>query len=319
MKKVVKYICYIFLGLAVVNCDDIFEEDISDDIITILSPRNNDTIIGNSVSFNWNSIDGADNYKIEVTRFDTFESIIDSTLSDNSLTIPLDSGSYEWRVRGENFAYNSNFSLPESFIVESTNDLSSQNVFLNSPSDNFFTRNNTVILNWSNLEAADSYSIQIEQTIATNTSVVFQDNTILGTSYTLDATILSEDAIYRWSIKGENSNSETSFSTRTILLDTMVPNQPTLISPNDNTLVATTVDFSWEIGQDIGNVQSSIENLLEISTEDNFSSLVESYLIGGVAQQHTFTTTGDFYWRVKSIDSAGNESLYSDTRIISVE
>jgi hypothetical protein len=319
MKKVFRLILCIIFGVIGVNCDDVFEENISDDVVTIISPKDDAIIEGNSVSFLWNSIDGADDYNIEVIRIATSEIIIDSVISNSSFTIAMESGFYEWRVRGENFAYNSSFSFAERFSVASTNDLSSQNVFLNSPSQDFFTKNNTIIVSWSNLEAAESYNIQVEKTIDNNTSIIFQDDSISETNYTLDSSILSEDAIYQWSIQAANENSETVFSSRIFSLDTMTPNQPTLISPNDDTQVSTVIDFSWEIGVDSGNVQSSINSLLEISADEDFSSILQSYLTDDTTQEHTFTTTGDFYWRVKSIDKAGNESLNSETRLISVE
>ncbi|SNZ01701.1 hypothetical protein [Flagellimonas pacifica] len=321
MKRVYDIGWSMLLIVLFVACDDIFEENISDDVIMVVSPKDNEAITGNAVTFVWNPLDGADDYKVQVSRQSTSEIVLDSLVSSNSLTVQMQSGSYDWRVRGENFAYTSSYSFPEGFSIESTSDLSTQNVFLSAPSNDFYTKNNTIILSWSRLEAAASYSIQVEKTVGNNTSVALQQDEISSTNYTLDSNILDEDASYKWSIKAVNENSETQFSSRTLFLDTAVPNPPTLTAPNDDDTVSTTVDFSWSLGQDTGTVQSPLNSLLEIATDENFTSIVQSYTLDGgdTAQQHTFSTTGEFYWRVLISDGAGNQSPYSGTRSITVE
>ncbi|UII80129.1 hypothetical protein [Flagellimonas sp. CMM7] len=320
MKRVYNIIGLLLVATLFIGCDDVFEENISDDSITVISPKDDAIINSNSVTFRWDVLDGASEYNVQVSEQSSFTIVLDSMVQGNILSVQMQSGIYDWQVRGENFAYVSSYSFPESFSIESTNNLADQNVFLNAPSDNFYTGNNTIILSWSVIQAADSYSIQVEKTLDGNTSIVLQQNEITGASFTLDSSILDEDAVYGWSIKAVNDISETSFSSRNIFLDTTVPNQPTLTSPNDNDTTSTTVDFTWNSGADTGNVQSPLANLLEISTDENFSSIVQSYNTGEVvSQQHTFSNTGIFYWRVRISDEAGNESSYSETRSITVE
>ena len=320
-----KRISNLLVGLAAVlvctSCDDIFEEDISDDIITIITPTQDEVISGNTVTFMWNGLEGADNYRVQVSRSNTSEMTLDSLVGKTSLSVPFPSGEFEWRVRGENFAYTTSYTFPEGFLVESSNDLSVQNVFLSTPSDNFYTRNNTIILNWSVLEAAESNSLQVTKTIGGNSSVTLQQDELVSTSFTLDANTLDGDAAFKWSVKGVNETSETPFSNRTILLDTQVPNQPSLISPNDAETVGTIVDFSWGSPEDIGAVQSPLQSLLEIATEEDFSAILQTYTVAGGSgeRQHEFSNPGEYFWRVRMEDQAGNIGQYSVVKTITVE
>ncbi len=321
MKRVYSVSRTLVMVLLFLGCDDVFEEDISDDVMTVVSPKDDQVIIGNSVTYRWSPLEGADNYRVQVSREPTSEIVLDSLVSSGSLAIQMESGTYDWRVRGENFAYVSSYSFPERFSVESTNDLSEQRVFLNSPSENFYSKNNTVILDWGTVQSAESYRLQVEKTVGDNTSVVLQQQDILNVGYTLDSSVMDEDAVYKWSVKAVNENSETPFSSRTLFLDTTVPGQPILTAPNDNATVSTTVNFTWNLGDDTGEVQSPLESLLEISTDENFTAIARSYTIeeGGGEQQHTFPDTGDYYWRVRIMDSSGNQGVYSETRSITVE
>ncbi len=321
MKRAFNIFWSITFLLLFIDCDDIFEENISEDIVTVLSPKQDDKIVGNTVTFMWDALDGADKYNVQVSRLNSLEIVLDSLTENSLLSVPIQSGEYSWRVRGENFAYQSGYSLPIEFNVQTTEDLSGQNVFLNSPSDNFFTKNNTAILVWSSIEAADHYVLQLSKTSGNNSSVVLEEDSLSNTSYTLESGILESDAIYKWSVKAVNENSETPYKTRTLFLDTTAPNPPSLISPNHTETVSTTVSFSWNSGQNIGIVQSPLSSHLEIATDENFSSIIQLYSIdgGSAEKQHVFSTTGIYYWRVTIEDEAGNQSLYSSTRSITVE
>lgn len=319
MKNILSSVIIVCFGLMFFNCEDVFEENISSDVMTVIFPKNGEVLTGNSVSFNWKTLEGADEYRIQILKSDSEEVVIDSLFSSSSLTLPLNSGVYDWRIRGENFAYQTAYSFPEQFSIESNDDLSTQNVFLNSPSENFYTKNNTIILNWSELDVATSYVLQITKTVGSNSSIILQEVDIVTNGYALDNTVLSEDAVYNWSVRGVNENSQTGFSTRTLFLDTTAPNIPIPTAPNDNETSATTVDFSWTQSTDSGAVQSPLSSVLEIASDANYNTLIQSYQLTDDTQQHNFTDTGQYYWRVKTTDEAGNESDYSTSRTITIE
>tara|TARA_R110002033_G_scaffold66981_3_gene117992 strand:- start:35500 stop:36459 length:960 start_codon:yes stop_codon:yes gene_type:complete len=319
MRKVKNILLFVSFMSALISCDDVFEEDISDKVVEIIYPKSEIVISGNSVVFQWSQLSDANEYRVQISKSSTNQILIDSLVEQHSLELPLDSGAYNWRVRGENFAYQTAYSFPENFSVEATNDLSKQSVFLNSPSDNFYTKNNTIILTWTAIAAATSYSVQLEKMVMGNSSTILQVNDLTTTSYTIDDTLLSEDAQYIWGILGVNETSQTPITKRKIFLDTLEPSQATLLSPNNNTTGSSTVDFSWQLGEDSGEVQSSWNSTLELASDENFATILKSYTTDGTEQQHIFATSGTYYWRVVFTDLAGNIGAYSTSRIVIVE
>ena len=106
--------CLIGLLVIVLSCDDILEvEDISKKSVEILAPTNNSIIDTTYVSFTWNTVIGADNYKLQIATPDfenTIQIITDTITTKTSFSQTLVPKNYEWRVRAENSNYHTSFS-----------------------------------------------------------------------------------------------------------------------------------------------------------------------------------------------------------------
>ena len=113
--------------IALVGCDDVLEEDITDDNITITAPLNETTVVSNAVTFQWNSNSGSEDYRVQVNDASNVM-VVDSLVPANSFTYPLSPGVYSWRVRGENFAYQTAYTFPVSFTMEASEDMTNQTV-----------------------------------------------------------------------------------------------------------------------------------------------------------------------------------------------
>lgn len=303
------YIAFIFLTF--ISCEDILEEDITNDIVNPISPIEGSTIESNVVNFKWNTLDGADKYRVQL--FDSNQIIIlDSLVSQTNLDYPLNSGAYKWRVRGENFGYQSTYSLPVSFtVVESTN-LDTQQVILTSPTNSFYTNSNTVYCAWQDLPAADTYSFEVVN-VSNGSTIVYQQSGISSTFLSLGNTVFSADGEYLWKVKAVNATSESNYSSRTIFIDRTTPNQPQLGLPANNSvqIINQPIMFNWSTAADSGVVQSPLSYQIEFSNTNTFSVLLQSSYINTNSYQQTFTSVGDYYWRVKTFDSAGNTSALS--------
>ena len=301
-----------FLCLTFYNCEDILEEDISDDIVFTIYPTEDLIIESNVVNFQWNTLDGADDYRLQI--FNTSQvKLVDTLISQTQITIPLSEGDYQWRVRGENSAYQSTYSLPVSFVVNESEDLTSQQVILSSPVSNFMTNSNNFTLSWNSLSAADYYNFQLINNSLGGT-IVFQQNNILSNTLTINSTILSQDGNYTWKIKGVNGVSETVFSSRDFSLDTILPNQPVNGVPANNSIqtINQNINFNWSIAADSGVIQSSISYRIEISNDVNFTTILQTSNISTNSFQQLFNSTGDYYWRVRAVDAAGNNGTFSN-------
>jgi len=101
------------------GCDQ-FIEDIEEEEIKLLSPEQSAELNVGEVLFWWDEIEDADRYDFQLVRpsfaqVDQF--VVDTTLQHvdslhtviNRLELTLSPGIYEWRVRGRNFGYETNF------------------------------------------------------------------------------------------------------------------------------------------------------------------------------------------------------------------
>lgn len=310
MKTINKIILF-SLALLVLSCEDIIETDISDDIIQIISPQNNSEIVSNVVTFQWNSLKGANKYRVQV--YGTGQTVVlDSLVTKTNFTYPLSQGDYQWRVRGENSAYESSYSFPVNFSVIETDDLSNQQVILNSPANGLFTNSTSLICSWQNISAAEYYELEVTN-ITNGQTIIYQQSNITATSAALSNTILTQDAEYQWKIKGVNSSSQTPFFSRNFSIDRVNPNQPQNNLPANNSIqiINNEIDFSWNSPTDNGVVQSSISYIIEFSNDITFTNIFQVSNSSSTSFQQSFSAAGIYYWRIKATDLAGNNSIYS--------
>ena len=104
------------IGLMLLACDDIVEvEDISGKSILLVAPANNTVLEQTSLSLFWETLEGAEEYKVQVATPDfqaPLQVVLDSTLTKNSLSVELESGkNYQWRVKGINSGYETGYSI----------------------------------------------------------------------------------------------------------------------------------------------------------------------------------------------------------------
>ena len=117
-----KYIYSLFIVFSIVGCSDIIEvPDISNNAVTLVAPLNNATLNITTLTLSWDTVEDAENYKVQIARPD-FENILqletDSTLTGNSISVDLEAGNtYQWRVRAQNSEYETSYST-YSFTLE---------------------------------------------------------------------------------------------------------------------------------------------------------------------------------------------------------
>lgn len=309
--KTTNKIILLLLTILVLSCEDIFEEDISDDTVETISPKDSTKIESNVVNFQWNNLDGAKKYRLQVLD-ENKTLVIDSLVTKTNLNCPLLSGKYQWQVRGENFAYESQYSNPSTFSMVVSNDLSNQQVVLSSPDNNVYKNTSNVTLKWQKLSAATSYTIEVLNT--TTSESVYTAENIVENSIVLSNTHIKKDANYQWKVRGVNSTSQTAqFSSRVFMIDTVVPTLPQNSLPANNAAVTKNIStaFSWVSPTDTGTIQSPLLYTIEFSTTNTFTTQFFTTNNATTTYQHTFTTIGDYYWRIKTTDAAGNVSAYS--------
>ncbi|MFD1602351.1 hypothetical protein ACFSJW_22030 [Flavobacterium artemisiae] len=303
--KTLNKIIFISLSLFMFSCEDILEEDISNDILQIISPTKDALIESNVVNFKWNSLKGADKYRVQV--FESNETLVlDSLTTKTNLTLPLEAGSYIWRVRAENYAYQSTYSFPSNFATNIPDDLTNQQVILLTPDNDKYLNFTNITLNWEQLAKATSYSVRVVNS-ATGQEVYTQTD-VTDTSLTLGAPALA-DGNYEWRVKAKNADTETKqYGAKRFNIDKTVPNQPKNSAPADNSTqtVNASVNYTWTIATDNGTVKSPISYVVEIASDVDFTNIIKTLNSNTTTLAYTFSNTGIYYWRVRAIDLAGN-------------
>lgn len=312
LKDNLKLLLVIGLLIILTGCEDILEEDISKDFVQTINPKLNDTILGNSVNFTWIMVEGADEYLIRV-QDERGIYYMDSLVMGNNFLVPLEPGNYQWRIRAENSAYQSEFSESINFTVLASDDLAYNQVFLDIPVNGYYTNQTEVVFAWQSNEFADKYRFQL-QMLNGSQQVLIDQNDITETSYSPESLVFENDGKYKWRVQAINNFSQTRFSERIFYIDRQSPKTPTLSQPdNQFQSIYKAIDFSWKRISEEGEV-SKISYGFELSDDNSFSNIISNQTLQDTTLTYTFDDYGTFYWRVKSIDRAGNSSQYSNIR-----
>ena len=320
MKRINKALAIFALLSVAYACEDIVEEDISNDSVQIIAPTEGVTIEGNTVNFSWMELDGADNYRIQISN-EVQTIIVDSLLTGTTFNHNISPGDYQWRSKRVNFAYETAYTFPSGFSVEASDNLDNQSLELLTPSNGIYTNDDNFTFTWTPIETADSYTFELVKNDGGEQTVLGPITDIVTGNYTIDdSTVFDVDAEYIWKVKAVNATSATPNSQRSLFIDRVAPNQPALVSPTDmDTTTNLTVNFNWTNGTDTGNLQSAITNTMEIASDVDFNSVIETFNTANNTHQFTFDSIGTYYWRVKANDAAGNASDNSIVRSIVIE
>jgi hypothetical protein len=94
-------------------CDDIFLKDITNNTVSIVCPADGYTTTSSqSILFWWEGLAGAEEYEFQIVTPD-FQNIqqlkVEELLDTVRYSVTLPTGNYQWRIRGLNNSYASEF------------------------------------------------------------------------------------------------------------------------------------------------------------------------------------------------------------------
>ncbi len=269
--------------------------------------------------FDWPDTPGAASYNIQVSKNNTFSSlVVNKTVTPSTYTptanLPTEIQLY-WRVRAKIGSAYGAWSAPLSFIITTSPTVTK----LLAPANNALTTNYTPWFDWTNSAipawtAFDHYEIQIA-TNSTFSSIVVDGVTAAGditaSSYT-PASNLPPNTKFFWRVRSFNTSGQYSaWSAVRTLRTALLP--PTLVSPgNDATGVGLRPTFSWS-NPNAGGVTGYT---IQVSKNSTFTALVVNKTLSGVATT-TFTPPANlptgitpYYWRVR-VNGANGPSVWS--------
>lgn len=109
-----KILILLGLAMALVSCEDFFEQDISKDNVRIIAPVDGVTVTAGDIKFLWDEVKGATAYRIVVVSPSFAEAgavvgdeiLVNDTLTRHrSYTCELEAGDYQWSLAAMNSAY----------------------------------------------------------------------------------------------------------------------------------------------------------------------------------------------------------------------
>ncbi|HBI00703.1 MAG TPA: Ig-like domain-containing protein [Flavobacterium sp.] len=303
MIKPFRFILFILL-VTCFSCEEILlESDISDQTVTLVAPSNNATFTSTGITFSWEPVEDADEYRVQIARpnFENpLEIVVDELTAETFSTQQLNIGTYQWRVKAVNSAYETAYTT-RTINVISNDDFQNNTVVLLSPSNNLITNISAQNLSWQPVIGAVSYQLQVNN--ASNVLVLDQTLTSSNYNYTF------ADGNFQWRVRASNGTLQTLYSSRSILVDTTAPNTPTLSLPaNNSTVVENDITFTWSRTAISGSNES---DTIKIYSDSGLTNLIEES-----EATSPFTTTlddGTYYWVVLASDEAGNIGTQSTT------
>lgn len=258
-----KRLLIVVLSLGIVyGCEEIVSvPDISQEVVEVLAPIDGSVLENEEVTFSWNEIEFADQYQIQVaqpTFVEASQVVLDTILGDSlqsfrNFTKTLNPNVYQWRVRGLNSNFSTDYST-QSFEVlvpvddDEQVDLSTESVMLLAPFDNAVLNDTNVTFSWESVTEATSYRFQIAFPNFENPEQLVIDQSFdMAGSQSFD---LEDNTSYQWRVKALNEISETAYTTRDVSINITedLSEQTVIIVAPENAFETqeTSVVLSWE-------------------------------------------------------------------------
>ena len=307
-----KLLFFLSMGLLLLlgGCNVLFEDDLTEKKVVILSPPNNYISNVQTQEFVWEAMVEADSYRVQIVA-DSFEYItryvIDTIVNANRITLTLLPDNYEWRVIALNTATQSDYDDYTLTIVQDTS-LSGQVVNAIFPAQNDLYYTDSVAFFWDVLLYAQNYQLQVATHPSFNSQLIRQD-LVTPNDYAYIVDGLGTGTFY-WRIRAMRDNIDT--TAWTAAKQFSIDAAPKLQSPSNNSTQSLPLNLSW----------TSASNLVRDSLYIYYNSETQPFIrIGTTANSYFFNAVdtvgrgaGDYYWELRSLSNTGILSSYSGYR-----
>ncbi len=312
--KIHKFIITIIGFSGLVSCSTWQEKQIDAETVDVFIPQDSlHTDIATQL-FYWYHVEGADKYELQIVTpsFDQIDRLVlDTNVSDNKFEFTLQPGTYEWSIRAYNFSSTTGYTVYRLYI-DSTLDLNNQKIVLNSPKDRDTTNVLSRQFSWQKLYNAENYVLEIYQPSVSGQLVYSYTSPNNSDSYNF-----TQEGSFEWRVRGINSSSQTTFSSREFYLDTTAPASPILKTPAKGVFLSPgNVSFEWTKSNTTG---SSIFDTLYVATDSNLVNLRRKVYSRNNRGVGDTLSAGIYYWRVRSFDKAGNVGSFSSSRQFTIQ
>jgi len=284
------------------------------DITYQKAPYNN-AFIGERPVFKWNKVSGAQHYRLQISNDVLFNAttLDDANIQGNAVSYPpinLPIGQYYWRMQVQILGSWSNWTPAWKFNITPQPGIPS----LIEPSPAAFFKT-LPEFTWhevpqGNLPIPHAYQIQVSRSASFPTTATIIDATTLSGVNTYSPAQLS-DGVYFWrcrAINGLDLAGRWSIIYK-FTLDTKSPLPPIPVEPANNARISNSAPaFKWKTQPGAVQYQFQLSKSSSFDVVEIDQSVTKPVLLISNSNQLDF---GTYYWRVKAVDAAGNESEWS--------
>ena len=155
----------------------------------------------------------------------------------------------------------------------------------------------TPTLSWSKVSNADYYKVYISVPPYGNSNIIFENESVSGTSITISSGKLQRGQQYRWNVRAHNSAGDSSISDTLYFNTTSNTLNPVqLLSPsNGATINTSTVLLSWN------PVANATGYEVVYDTSSSFASPVGWTVTTTYKSTSTLKDNTTYYWRVRAV------------------
>lgn len=305
-KSIYKRLLVINLLIVVVyfsSCSDIIEKNLENEKVELLAPGNGLVTTITSFQFIWNEVDGALEYSIQIAVPDFIQVeqiLLDSVVTNKKINYSLSPGSYEWRVKAINGSSETDYST---FIlhIDSTANLSGMPLVLISPPNLGVTGSPEIEFRWEAISIAEGYRLEVTNNGGLN-------EVILDQTYPSSINVVElPEGIFNWKAHAFNATPSVSnwSESRTLTVDLTPPSTPLLTYPSVSDSLSFNSSFTYMYQSGIDALTSTYDSLF-VSSNLLFISPIRQVKIEDGQQFTDSLGIGTYFWKVKTIDEAGN-------------
>lgn len=279
---------------------------------TLVSPPNGSVSLPVNDTLRWNSVTGANSYRVQLSTSPTFTSGI---IVDDSLAVTFrpvnglqNNTQYYWRVYAINVAGPGPYSTVFNFTTIVT--IPAAPVLVSPPNGQTGV-SLLPTLTWNSVPTAATYRLQVALDTAF-TQIAFDDSTITSTSRQIGPLVSS--TTYYWRARAKNVAGTGPYSARFSFETTAAPPVPQLLLPPDSaTRVSNTPAFSW------ARIIGATSYHLQVGTDMTFSTLLvnDSTIVDTARTVGALPFGSRLMWRVRARNSSGY-SEFSTPRVFTV-
>jgi hypothetical protein len=263
-----------------------------------------DGFITNSplVALAWENRTPVDNFELQVDNdYDFSSPVLCLSLLENTYQASLPDGGYYWRVRAFRLGENSPWSDVWKFKVDTVRPSPPTPLF---PLSQGKTNDNTPLFRWG-APLENSLPLNYCVQVSPDRYQIFVSTWTDSENWECPSEL--SDGLWYWRACARDNAGNTGlfFDWIPFTVDTVNPSPPPLLSPVPwADIDGTLVEFEWGEGSDD---RTGIKGyFLQLSADPSFLSLENECFLTQHQFLYFFPSFGDWYWRVGSVDGAGN-------------